>query len=121
MACISGKNGALSLAGANVAQLTSWTITQSAETIEGNYMGEAWRCVKPGTQSWEGTCEALFDTSHDYVDIGAEVALIAYETGTTTTYSGNVVITSIETTATNEDMITTSISFVGDGQCNVAA
>ena len=120
MACISGKNGALSLGGTNVAQLTSWTITQNAETIEGSYMGEDWRCVKPGTLSWEGTAEALFDTTETYPTIGAEVALIAYETGSTPTYSGDVVITSIETTASNEDMITTSITFVGHDECETA-
>jgi len=121
MSCISGKNGALSIGGTNVAQLTSWTITQSAETIEASYMGEDWKCVKPGMFSWEGSAEAVFDTTATYPTIGAPVAIIAYESGAeeggtlVSTYSGDAIITSIETSAGVEDMITVSLSFTGDG------
>ena len=39
MACYAGKDGALSIGGTNVAMLTSWNVTQSAETLECAYMG----------------------------------------------------------------------------------
>ena len=119
--CITGKNGALSVDGTNIAQLVSWTITQTADTVEASYMGEDWKCVKPGMFSWEGSAEAVFDTTATYPTIGAEVAVIAYEAGTTQTYSGNAIVTSIETAAGVEDMITTSLSFVGDGTLTTAA
>lgn len=122
MACISGKNGALSLDGgsSNIAQLTSWTISQSAEVATANFMGNDWACNKAGTLAFEGSCDAVFDTGEVYPTIGAEVAMIAYEDGTTTTYNGNVIITSIETTVGVNDIITTSMSFTGDGQLTVA-
>jgi len=113
MACISGKNGALSVEGSNIAQLTAWTITQNAETIEASYMGASWKCVKPGMASWEGTAEAIFDTGETYPVVGTEVALIAYEVDGTTTYSGNAIVTSLETSVGVEDMITVSLSFTG--------
>ena len=122
MACISGKNGALSVAGSNIAQLTAWTITQNAETIEASYMGASWKCIKPGMASWEGTAEALFDTGETYPGVGAPVALIAYESGgeptgtLVQTYNGNAIVTSIETSVGVEDMITVSLSFTGDGE-----
>jgi len=123
MACISGKNGALSVDGGstNVAQLTAWTITQNAETIEASYMGADWKCIKPGMASWEGTAEAVFDTTEVYPVIGAEVSLVAYEIAGTTTYSGNAIVTSVETAVGVEDMITTSLSFTGDGQLTTAS
>ena len=34
MACYAGKDGALSVGGTNVAMLTAWNVTQSAETLE---------------------------------------------------------------------------------------
>jgi hypothetical protein len=122
MACISGKNGALSVdnGATNVAQLTAWTITQNAETIEASYMGEDWKCIKPGAKSWEGSAEAIFDTGETYPGVGAPVALIAYESGTTVTYSGSAIVTSIETSVGVEDMITVSLSFTGDGELTVA-
>jgi hypothetical protein len=120
--CITGKNGALSVDNgtSNVAQLVSWTITQTADTVEASYMGEDWKCVKPGMFSWEGSAEAVFDTTETYPTIGSVVDIIAYETGTTQTYSGNAIITSIETSAGVEDMITVSLSFVGDGTLTTA-
>lgn len=117
MACISGKNGALSVDGGstNVAQLTAWTITQNAETIEASYMGEDWKCIKPGNLSWEGTAEAIFDTGETYPTVGSVVVLTAYEIAGTQTYNGNAIVTSIETSVGVEDMITVSLSFTGDG------
>jgi len=123
MACISGKNGALSVDGGttNVAQLTSWTITQSAETIEASYMGEDWKCVKPGMFSWEGSAEAVFDTTEVYPTIGAVVNLVAYEATGVTTYTGSAIVTSIEVSAGVEDMITASLAFTGDGELTTSA
>lgn len=123
MACISGKNGALSVDGGstNVAQLTSWTITQSAETIEASYMGEDWKCVKPGMFSWEGSAEAVFDTTEVYPTIGAVVNLVAYEATGVTTYTGTAIVTSIEVSAGVEDMITASLAFTGDGELTTSA
>jgi hypothetical protein len=122
MACMTGKSGALSVdnGATNVAQLVSWTITQSADTVEASYMGEDWKCVKPGMFSWEGSAEAVFDTDATYPLIGAEVAIVAYEDTAVQTYSGNAIITSIETSAGVEDMITVSLSFVGDGTLTTA-
>lgn len=123
MACISGKNGALSVDGGstNVAQLTAWTITQNAETIEASYMGADWKCIKPGMSSWEGTAEAIFDTTEVYPVIGAVVDLVAYEIAGTTTYSGSAIVTSLETSVGVEDMITASLSFTGDGALTTAS
>ena len=128
MACISGKNGALSVDNgtSNVAQLTAWTITQNAETIEASYMGNNWKCIKPGNFSWEGSAEAVFDTTETYPTIGQVVQLVAYESGAETsgtlvqTYEGDAIVTSIETSVGVEDMITASLSFTGDGALTVA-
>lgn len=123
MACISGKNGALSVDGGttNVAQLTAWTITQNAETIEASYMGADWKCIKPGMASWEGTAEAIFDTDETYPAVGSVVNLVAYEIAGTITYSGSAIVTSLETSVGVEDMITASLSFTGDGALTTAS
>ena len=128
MACITGKNGALSVDGgtSNIAQLTAWTITQNAETIEASYMGATWKCVEPGMAGWEGSAEAVFDTTEVYPVIGTVVQLIAYETGAqsggtlTSTYTGDAVLTSLETSVGVEDMITASLSFTGTGALTTA-
>ena len=60
MACYAGKDGALSIGGTNVAMLTSWNVTQSAETLECAYMGVDWKDYKAGLRSWEGSADANF-------------------------------------------------------------
>ena len=122
MACITGKNGALSVDGgtSNIAQLTAWTITQNAETIEASYMGATWKCVEPGMAGWEGSAEAVFDTTEVYPIIGTVVSLVAYEVKGTSTYAGDAVVTSLETSVGVEDMITASLSFTGTGALTTA-
>lgn len=121
MACLSGKNGALSVDNgvSNVAQLTSWTITQNAEVIEATHMRASgtpnWMCKTAGALSWEGSAEALFDTGETYPTVGSEITLIAYEADATATYTGDAIVTSVETSAGVEDMITVSLSFTGTG------
>ena len=58
--CYAGKDGALSVDGTNIASLTSWSITQSAETLECASMGSTWKEHKSGLLSWEGSAEANF-------------------------------------------------------------
>lgn len=134
MSCFNGRNGALSVGGTNIAQLTSWDLTQSADAVECTFMGQQWKSHEAGIASWEGSCEALFagdavagdaneltrvDTNFANSLIpGSPVALVFYaEAGeATNTWTGNAVVTSIENSATMDDMMTVSLSFTGTGE-----
>lgn len=122
--CYAGKDGALSVDGTNIASLTSWSVSQSAEVLECQAMGgDGWKDNKPGMKSWEGSAEANFtdDTvtpgaAANAVSVGSEVALVFYpDTGTTLSFTGNAVITSIENSAALGSIQTVSLSFTGSG------
>ena len=119
--CYAGKDGALSVDGTNIASLTSWSITQSAETLECASMGSTWKEHKSGLLSWEGSAEANFmdDTATqaaNEITVGTTVALIFYpDTGTTLSFTGNAVVTSIENGAALGSVQTVSLSFSGSG------
>jgi len=123
--CYSGKDGALSIGGTNVAMLTSWNLTQNAEVLECAYMGSTWKEHKTGLLSWEGSCEANFtDHTSDANNansraglVGSEVALIFYPDAADTdvSFEGNAVVTSIENGAAIGDVQTVSLSFTGTG------
>lgn len=119
--CYAGKDGALSVDGTNIASLTSWSITQNAETLECASMGSTWKEHKSGLLSWEGSAEANFmdDTATqaaNEIEVGTTVALIFYpDTGTTLSFTGNAVVTSIENGAALGDVQTVSLSFSGSG------
>ena len=121
MACYTGKDGALSLGGSNIGQLTSWTVTENVDTIECTHMGQSWKTYKTGIAEWEGSFEAVYDG--DRQDLSAELAtgtqyaLVAYPESADTDHnlSGNVILTSLEWTAELDDVIRLSATFTGTG------
>lgn len=122
MACYNGKNGALSVDGTNVAQLTSWSISESVDTTECTYMGANWKEFHAGIPSWEGSAEAIFadDATTGYVNgvaIGTTVALIAYPAeGVGVSFTGNAVVTSVETSSSMDDVVRVSLALQGTGE-----
>ena len=121
MACYAGKDGALSVAGVNIAMLTSWTVTQSAETLECAYMGSTWKEFKAGLLSWEGSADANFTDSTatqaaNEVVVGTEVAVVFYPVDAgTMSFTGTAIVTSIDNNASLGDVQTVSLSFTGTG------
>ena len=121
--CFNGRAGALSVDGTNVGQLTSWSITQSADAIECTFMGQNWKEHQAGIASWEGSAEALFSGEADSVNSlssvtpGTVVTIVAYPTdgSAANKFEGSAVVTSIENSASIDDMITATFSFTGTG------
>jgi len=123
MSCYAGKDGALSVDGTNIASLTSWSVSQSAEVLECAAMGSTWKEHKSGLLSWEGSADANFQDSSatqaaNEITVGTTVALIFYPDTTQTgmSFTGNAVVTAIENSASLGDVQTVSLSFSGTGQ-----
>ena len=123
--CYNGKNGALSVNGTNVAQLTSWTITENVDTVECTHMGATWKDYVPGIREWEGSFEAIYDGADQglasALATGSTVAIVAYpaDGDSLHKFSGNAIVTSIEHSADMEDVIRVSGSFTGTGALTV--
>jgi len=133
--CYAGKEGALGVStdnGAtytNVAMLTSWDVSQSAETLECAYMGTSWKENHAGLLSWEGSAEANFtDTAAaagmtpaalaaNQVTIGQTIDLYFYPDVNDVDFgwSGKAVVTGIDNSASLGDIQTVSLSFTGTG------
>ena len=121
MACYAGKDGALSVGGTNIAMLTAWNVSQSAETLECAYMGSTWKENKAGLLAWEGSADANFTDDSatqaaNEITVGSEVALVFYPvSGGTLSFTGNAIVTSIDNDASLGDVQTVSLSFTGTG------
>ena len=121
MACYAGKDGALSIAGTNIAMLTAWNVTQSAETLECAYMGSTWKDFKAGLLSWEGSADANFtdDTATqamNEIDVGTEVAVVFYPVSAgSMSFTGTAIVTSMDNNAALGDVQTVSLSLTGSG------
>ena len=134
--CYAGKEGALGVStdnGAtytNVAMLTSWDVSQSAETLECAYMGTSWKENHAGLLSWEGSAEANFtDTAAaagmtpaalaaNQVTIGQTIDLYFYPDVNDVDFgwSGKAVVTGIDNSASLGDIQTVSLSLVTSKQ-----
>ena len=120
--CYAGKDGALSIAGTNIAMLTSWNVTQSAETLECAYMGVDWKDYKAGLRSWEGSADANFTDDSatqamNEIVVGTEVAVVFYPVAAgTMSFTGTAIVTSIDNNVALGDVQTVSLSFTGTGE-----
>lgn len=126
MATYTGQNGVLKLDTVAVAELRSFSIETSTETIENTSMTDTSRTYVPGLETFSGTADVFFDDAH-HDDIAAlnggaaAVALEAYPGGTTVGYpklTGNIIVTGYSISSSLDGMVEASISFQGTGDLN---
>ena len=136
MATISGELGSVKVdandsAGSTtcLAEIRSWTITHTQESLESTVMGDAARTYKRGLTNFSGSFEGLYDSGHvttngEVFDLDAgsnpEKGTLTAEFLTSTVagskqYTGEIIITSIERTASFDDLVTFTANFQGSG------
>lgn len=131
MASFVGNAGALLINGAAVAELRSYSIEMTSDTIEQTVMGDSTRQYVKGLSSFSGTADVYWDPAHftgtnnidgeifgSIGDSGA--ALVVYPEGQTAgndkAMQGQVIITGYSINGTVDGMIEASISFQGTGE-----
>ena len=124
--CYNGNSGALAIGATNVAELTSWSITTSGDTIECTSMagsaGSAWKTFKAGNKSFEvsGECIWADDATTGSVDslltLGATVTFTAYPLdGGTVSFSGSGIVSALEYTVDMDDVMRATFTLQGTG------
>lgn len=139
MASIVGNAGALKINGNTVAELRSYSIEITSDTIEQTVMGDATRQYVKGLGSFSGSADVYFDASHFAAtgssgnDIDGEIfgtvgdagcAIALYPEGDVGSsdkiLSGNIVVTGYTINGSFDGMIEASISFQGTGALSYA-
>lgn len=124
MACFSGKDGVVQVNGAAIAQVRSWTLNESAETLDCSHMGNnGWRSFQAGMNTWEGSVDIMWDEQDMVADlaVGGTVTLTLYPnpanyaspTISDHRMSGSVVIVGMEITASYDGLIEATLNFQG--------
>ena len=109
-----------------VAEVRSYSIETTSDTIEKTIMGNSTRQYVKGIATFSGTADVYWDPTHfSTVDanptvgsVGATnkvVTLRIYPTGSGSSWSGEVVVTGYTVNGTFDGMIEASISFQGTG------
>jgi predicted secreted protein len=109
-----------------VAEVRSYSIESTTDTIETTVMGDGTRQYVKGLSSFSGTADVYWDPTHfTTIDmnptegsVGATskvVTLEIYPEGTGSKWSGEVIVTGYTVNGSFDGMIDASISFQGTG------
>lgn len=122
MATHKGSEGVVKVGANTVAEVRSYTITESADTLEDTSMGDTARTYKPSLTTFTGSIDALWDetdtTGQGALSIGAEVTFAVYPEGdasTDTYYTGTAIVTEVSRTGSFDGLVEASVSLQGTG------
>jgi predicted secreted protein len=122
MASHKGSEGTVKVGSNSIAEIRSYTLEETADTIEDTSMGDSARTYKSSLTSFSGSVDVLWDetdtSGQGALDIGAEVTLNVYPEGDTsgdTYYTGTVIVTGVNRTASYDGLVEASISVQGTG------
>ncbi len=122
MANHKGSEGTVAIGANTIAEIRSWSISESGTTIDDSELADTWDTKLPGPQSWSGSIECYWDetdtTGQGAMTTGAIVTLNLYPEGNVTGdtyYTGSAIITGIERSGARDGMVEASYSFEGSG------
>jgi len=122
MASHIGRDGIVKVGAATVAEVKSFSIEESADTVETTKMTDVARSHAITLTSFSGSLDCFWDetdtTGQGALTIGASVTLALYPEGDTTGdtyYSGTALVTGVSRTASFDGMVEASISVQGTG------
>ena len=122
MATHKGSEGTVKVGTNAVAEIRSYNIDETADTLEDTSMGDSARTYKPSLTSFSGSLDVFWDetdtSGQGALSIGSEVTLNVYPEGDTagdTYYSGSAIVTGVSRSASFDGLIEASISVQGTG------
>ena len=122
MATHKGSEGTVKVGANAVAEVRSFSISSTADTIEDTTMGDAARTYKPSLTSWSGSVEVYWDetdtTGQVALTVGAEVTLNVYPEGSSTGadyLTGSAIVTGRTINSSFDGMVEASITVQGNG------
>jgi len=123
-----GQDGSLSIQGSAVAEVRSFSIDMTTNTVEKTVMGDDWKSHTAIQQEWSGSADIYYNQTSNLVSgissitAGNSAAFIGYPAGSTSTYpkiSGNIIVTGVSVSSSMDGMVEASISFIGNGAMTI--
>tara|TARA_R110001632_G_scaffold232969_1_gene375697 strand:- start:2248 stop:2640 length:393 start_codon:yes stop_codon:yes gene_type:complete len=128
MATHTGSEGTVKVGANTIAEIRSFSIEESAETLEDTSMGDSARTYKPSLTTFTATVDVLWDDAdtngQDALTNGAEVTFGVYPEGETTGdiyLSGAGIVTGRSISASYDGLVEMSISLQGTGALTTSA
>ena len=118
MATHTGSAGTVKVGANAIAELRSWSLDQSQDTVETTKLGDTVKTYSATQSSSSGTMDCFWDETDTNgqvaCTIGATVTLNIYPEGATsgdTYYTGSAIITSVGVAQTHDGIVERSLGF----------
>lgn len=122
MANHTGSEGTVKVGAVAVAEIRSFSVDTTADTIEDTTMGDSWRTYQSVLKTWSGSIDCYWDetdaTGQGALTPGTVVTLNLYPEGSTTGdkyYTGSAIVTGFTVTQSFDGMVEASFKFQGTG------
>ena len=122
MAVHKGSEGTVKVGVNAIAEIRSYSLEESADTLETTSMGDTARTYLPSLSTFSGSVDVYWDESdtngQGALTVGAEVTLNIYPEGDASSdvyYTGSAIVTSVTRSGSFDGMVEASISVQGTG------
>ena len=122
MATLTGNNGTVKVGSAAIAEIRSFSVDETMDTIESTSMGDTYRTFETSLKSWSGSVDIFFDdtdtTGQGALTVGSEVTVNFQVEGDTTgdhLLSGEAIVTGRTINSSFDGLVEASLSLQGDG------
>ena len=126
MATHTGSAGTVKVGSNAIAELRSWSLDQSQDTVETTKLGDTVKTYSATQSSSSGTMDCFWDETDTNgqvaCTIGATVTLNLYPEGATTGdtyYTGSAIITSVGVAQAHDGIVERSIGFQVTGAVTI--
>ena len=127
MATHAGSGGTVKVGANAIAEIRSFSVSETADTIEDTTMGDAARTYKPSLKSFNGSLDVYWDetdtTGQGALTVGSEVTVGFYPEGATagdSYYAGSAIVTGLTVNSSFDGMVEASITIQGNGALSLS-
>lgn len=121
-----GSEGTVHVGTDAVAEIRSYSVEETADTLETTSMGDAARTHLASLTSFSGSLDVYWDeadTAQIALTVGTSVTIKFYPEGTASSakyYSGTAIVTGVTRSASFDGLVEASISVQGTGALTLA-
>lgn len=122
MATHTGSEGTVKVGANAIAEIRSYSVEETADTVEDTAMGDSYRTHKTTLKAWSGTVDVFWDetdtTGQAALTVGSEVTANFYPEGSTTGdayMTGTAIVTGKTVSASLDGMVESTITLQGTG------
>lgn len=122
MATHAGSEGTVKVGSDAIAEIRSFSLEETADTLEDTTMGDTARTYKSSLTTFTGSVDVFWDETdtagQGALSIGASVTLNVYPEGDTagdTYYTGSAIVTGVTRSSSFDGLVEASITVQGSG------